>query len=360
MATPIWREIHDQLKLRIESGELLEGSTLPTEQDLAEQWGVSRLTAHRALYELQRSGLVTRRRKAGTVVNGAVAPKLLNLAAVFFNASDFFQGSLLRGLRTGLSDDVQLNYVDTSRDSVREAQMLKRLGKEADGVFLFPSCREENNALLARMSKSGRPIICVDHHPVQVVCDTVMSDNRAATLEALTILASLGHQRIAYLTDHDTTVSSVVERREAYEQFMRDAGIDTTPLVRAFPYISPNALLEYEQLVQLVHDAIYTMLSSPRPPTAILCLRDHYAAAIADACEVLGVQAPDDLQVIGFVDRPRYLMRLPDSYIRVQQDIETVGRIASERMLRRIGGESLAPEVIRVPVLPVLLPAVAG
>src|SRR5580698_7456807 len=68
-------QIEDWLAGEIASGTLVPGDKLPTEQDLASWFGVSRMTLRHALAELTRRGLVTRTvgRRGGTFV---AAPKL--------------------------------------------------------------------------------------------------------------------------------------------------------------------------------------------------------------------------------------------------------------------------------------------
>ncbi len=69
------RQVYLLLRDRIASGRLSDGGALPGEQALAAQHGVSRVTVRRALAELQREGLVSRRRGAGTFVLGDCGAK---------------------------------------------------------------------------------------------------------------------------------------------------------------------------------------------------------------------------------------------------------------------------------------------
>jgi GntR family transcriptional regulator len=73
--TTVHGQIEDWLGGEIAAGALLPGDRLPTEQDLAAWFGVSRMTLRHALAELARRGLVTRAvgRHGGTFV---AAPKL--------------------------------------------------------------------------------------------------------------------------------------------------------------------------------------------------------------------------------------------------------------------------------------------
>lgn len=68
LPTPLYHQMFIVLREMIQRGELPIGAVLPGEQDLAELCDVSRITVKRALNELGKSGLVSRRRGIGTVV----------------------------------------------------------------------------------------------------------------------------------------------------------------------------------------------------------------------------------------------------------------------------------------------------
>ncbi len=67
-AVPLYHQIFLALRDEILRGERREGSALATEHELAAAWGVSRITARRALDELAEHKLVERRRRTGTRV----------------------------------------------------------------------------------------------------------------------------------------------------------------------------------------------------------------------------------------------------------------------------------------------------
>lgn len=67
-AVPLYHQIFLQLREEITSGERAFGSRMPTEQELSAQFGVSRITARRALDELAENHLVERKRRVGTTV----------------------------------------------------------------------------------------------------------------------------------------------------------------------------------------------------------------------------------------------------------------------------------------------------
>lgn len=66
--TPLYFQLYTLLKNSILNGTMAKGSQMPTEQQLAESFSVSRITAKRAMDELAAEDLVERRRGKGTHV----------------------------------------------------------------------------------------------------------------------------------------------------------------------------------------------------------------------------------------------------------------------------------------------------
>lgn len=66
--TVLHRRIEGDIERRILSGEWRPGHRLPTESELMAEYGCARMTASKAMSGLAARGLVTRRRRAGTVV----------------------------------------------------------------------------------------------------------------------------------------------------------------------------------------------------------------------------------------------------------------------------------------------------
>lgn len=65
---PLFHQLFQLLKLKIERGDWRGGTVLPGEQELARIFGLGRITARRALQELRTAGLVDRQRGVGTTV----------------------------------------------------------------------------------------------------------------------------------------------------------------------------------------------------------------------------------------------------------------------------------------------------
>jgi GntR family transcriptional regulator len=100
---PLYHQIFIALRDRVLDGTYPIGESLPSELDISEQFGVSRITAKRALNEMASRGLVLRRRGRGTTV-ASFATRTPLLASV--------EGLLENNLAMGFETEVELLEFD--------------------------------------------------------------------------------------------------------------------------------------------------------------------------------------------------------------------------------------------------------
>lgn len=349
-----WKDIADAYRGRIEDGTLKEGDRLGSETDIAEEFGVSRPTAHRAIHELQRQGFVTRQRRWGTVVSHQSARQTGRIALIFDRFApdvDFPRSDLLRGVHEGLGDDFGMMLYDSKDDAEREAHLLKKLSKECDGIILTPISSPKNTAILQKMVDDGYPIVLLDRIPANLTIDAVVSDNRSAMEKALRTLQERGHHHVAFFAFEKPEFSSLQERYDAYKN---GTGHDNPGLVRFF---ARELELNGNLLHQAVYDAVFTLVNQPEPATAIFSTQDSFAVAIIDVADQLGLRIPEDLEIATFNDWPPMMLRRPWQTHRVVQQTHNIGLEAAVRLRQRIQHRAQEPRIIRVPAEIVLADA---
>ncbi|MEM9106808.1 MAG: GntR family transcriptional regulator [Pseudomonadota bacterium] len=102
---PLYQQIFVILRNKIYSGELSVGERLQSEQELCVQFGVSRITARRALSKLAESGLVERQRGSGTRVAAqanAHRPVMASMDGLIENVGHIGRTTDVRVLEHGL------------------------------------------------------------------------------------------------------------------------------------------------------------------------------------------------------------------------------------------------------------------
>lgn len=109
-AVPLYHQIFLTLRDDIISGKRARGSLMPTEHEIIESMGVSRITARRALDELAGQGFVERRRRTGTriIYESPAAPIEANLEQAVESLVAFGRNTQVRveefGTRTASAD----------------------------------------------------------------------------------------------------------------------------------------------------------------------------------------------------------------------------------------------------------------
>ncbi|HHR86115.1 MAG TPA: extracellular solute-binding protein [Candidatus Acetothermia bacterium] len=79
---PIYQQLKEIIKRKIEDGEFMPGERIPTEYELCDMFGVSRAPVRQALSELVNEGLLNRQQGSGTFVNRKFGVKAASLRVI--------------------------------------------------------------------------------------------------------------------------------------------------------------------------------------------------------------------------------------------------------------------------------------
>jgi len=336
-----WREIADDLLARIDRGEYQIGGRLPTSSQLALQTGVSLVTAHKALEELQRVGAVTRGGRRGTIVAKRERRKTGRIAFIVDQidfALNFPRPELLAAVHEGLGTEYNLVICDSKASVHREIELLNRMADESDGILCWPTGDEAAAATINNLVARGTPLVLLDRIPVDVNADVVLTDSVSATRQAAEFLIQRGHRRIGLITFDKPQVSTVVERCGMFESIMAEHGIASPDLVRKLP--ESLEVQDRAHFSQVLDDALFALLNGPSPATAILCVQDLLGVAVLRYAANADLRIPEDFEIVTFNDWPPHWLGRPWQAHRIAVQPSDMGRVAINRLLAQIRGEA--------------------
>ncbi|RYG15811.1 GntR family transcriptional regulator, partial [bacterium] len=277
-----WRSIANELSARIESGDLLPGTRLESEEDMATRLGVSRHTAHRALNELQRLGLLERKRRWGTVVAQTQKPEGNRRIAYLVDfASNRFQADLMAHIEHALDEETRLMVATSRNDLEREAEQLQKLAQEVDGIICYPCDGDGNAQTFLDLAASGFPLVLVDRAPRGCEDLVVLTDNVEASRHAVDDLIQRGHKKIAFFGSNNDRAQSIRERYHGYRSAVEGLGYSSRAYERWIPL---NLDHNSDMMYQTISDALLALRTLPEPPTAAFCVQDWLAAGLLEAC----------------------------------------------------------------------------
>lgn len=109
---PLWAQLEGELRGRLEAGEFDDG-VFPTDLELTESYGVSRHTVREAVRQLNKTGLLTRERGRGTVVNRSEFEQSLGTLYSLFQSIE----------STGVEQTSEVLKLEVVQDSVAASHL---------------------------------------------------------------------------------------------------------------------------------------------------------------------------------------------------------------------------------------------
>lgn len=204
--------------------------------------------------------------------------------------------------------------------------MNRLLDRRVDGLILWPPFGLAYYHHARELRDSQVPVVMIDYHSDQQICDTVATDERHATTLVARHLADLGHRRIAYISGRETPSQTwAVERRKGLEEAIAD--------LKQVELKSWRLNREGSNGVEVVRRALASRLR----PTAVIAATDHEAVDVYRAAAELGLAIPGDLSVVGFADLD-FAASMAPPLTTVRQRACEIGTRAALIMLDRIEG----------------------
>jgi GntR family transcriptional regulator len=182
-----YRAIADELRRRVESGDLAAGALLPSESELSAAYGVSRVTVRKALELLREEGLIDARQGFGWFVAAdPVRQSLGRLGTIESQLAELGVGSERRvvGFRFRAAPPRVRQVLGA--DSVLEVRRVNHAdGQPFARVTVW--CAEEVGAKLSRADVEGSPFYELVGVPIGSASQTIGA--AAASAEDASLLA---------------------------------------------------------------------------------------------------------------------------------------------------------------------------
>lgn len=358
MNDALYARVFATLQERIESGAVAVGDRLPTQSQLAEEFGVSTITIKHALDMLDRAGYISRRPRLGSEVISQTARSggrdsastLPTIGCVLTSFDDSFGTRVLWGILDASLGRANVVLGRTEGFHDREKGLLAQyrdLG--VDGLILQPGSSEWIAPAILDLVSTQRPLVILDRNLEGLPVSTVCSDNIAAGRAAAEHLFALGHRDIGLVTSSGT-VSTLDDRHRGFVFAHAEHGLPFTPAH------------EYRRVSSVVPDHEVSVADDLTNLKEFLSANDHLTGLVASehavglllvrALRELGRAVPGDVSVVSF-DAPDHVF---DDEVRrfthIDQHEHDLGRATLDSVLAqvsergRVVKQVLAPELV--------------
>ncbi len=330
---------------RILDGRLKGGFRLPTEQELANQYQISRGTIRQALNILVDEGLVERSQGKGTFVRQSLVPtghenrgyeKRIALVVSSVPGEQYTHNILYGAEQAAKARGYQLNITYCNEDLEQQTYDLNRiLADRVAGIIALPVSDITTDQTFSKLKQYGVPLVFVDCYLPELDTDYVVSDNYTGSYQATEHLILLGHERIGFV--HQNTGSllttSIRDRWQGYCRAMEDYSlvVDDFQTLRSGPWVRWETLPDRPN----VYDEI---LMRPSRPKALVAVNDYIALALLQAAKRCNLSVPEDFVLVGFDNLP-FAAYLNCPLTTVVQPITEMGIRAANLLINRIEGD---------------------
>ncbi len=344
--TVIARTAHD-IKNLIRQRRIALHGILPNYHELCTEFGVSYMTVHRGMAQLEHAGLVRRVRGKGTFVTkelSAESRELRHIGIIYPSS----RGSLLMNkpwlseILKGISDASprggDLHIFSFRSDGLVRASHLQQ--SAVDGTILLEL---GNDDYLRAYASWGTPGVVVDYRPgSDVPLDHVTSDNDGATTRVVEHLAALGHRTVAVAVEHPLRMvvdpqrpertllkrlsSDAIERREAMLRALAERGMRAREIV-------PDS--DHDTWTDKIVRQLLAWRSDADRPTAVLTTSDETAHTLLAELTKAGMRVPDDLSLCAVAGSASYARQHSPQVTCCHIDFIAMGRWSVERLAER-------------------------
>jgi len=350
----LYEIIYNDLKKAIEEGRLKKGQRIPSEKELAEKYGVSRITSKHALGLLAGESYISRRAGRGSFVeyeketgsnkmmNGK-APYLVGLILEDF--SEAFGTYMISGVEKACQALGYSLVLKRSLGSQEKERMAIRECKDlgVKGMIIMPVHGDNYNEEILKLALEKYPTVLLDRKLKGIALPFVGTDNFRAAKELTEYLFQKGHRNICFVAPPVVDTWSLAEREAAFRAVNAKRGIliDNSHF---FPYIKSTLPGKFspEKLAEDI-EAIKHHLEKYPQITALLAVEYNIALLIKKAIEEMG-KNQKKYEVVCFDGPESYIQNYEFTHVR--QDEERMGMECIKRLDEIIKGENVKPELL--------------
>jgi len=301
-----FEKVRDSLLEKIKSGAYEKDSKLPSENDLIELFGVARETVRKAISDLERRGLVQRRKGSGSFITklGKRKSGLIGLLMPDVSSARIFKDFVAEISRLARRNGYEVIVRDLDACSVAEAKKkMRRIARElavqkVEGVVFRPLIDERltaSNLEVVRVFKNAEiPVVLMDSDvvapPERSECDLVAIDNVSAGRRVAEHLLKRGHRKVAFMMNGTVLRHNVNWRNRLFGVAGEMALRNVEDAVRPLDF-KPDSL-----------GGLKKLFKSDFQPDAIVCGNDETAVQLIESLRAIGKRTPEDVAVVGFDD----------------------------------------------------------
>ena len=211
------------------NGDFAPGDKLPTEREMSERTGTSRVTVRRAYKQLEQNNVLAREHGRGTFVanHSSGNSKACNQIALLTNISDHFALEFIRVIERTLSekDILLILRITDETPEKEELAAIDLVGKGVDNLIIWPSGHTFPEKTFERLRVLGANMVFFDRMVPGDYADYVGLDNNDAMDKLFEQASKSGLKNPVFVTHSNIQIDSDMMRLQAFNKNCAERGI---------------------------------------------------------------------------------------------------------------------------------------
>ncbi|MDD5681606.1 MAG: GntR family transcriptional regulator [Candidatus Omnitrophica bacterium] len=343
---PIYKKFEEDLYRKIQEKELKPEQNLPSENQLAREYKMSRTSVRITLNNLKAKGLIYSLPGKGNFVKGYGPIRGKNKRITFvipgLENSDF---DIYKGIEDVLEKEGFTLIVCNSQRSIEKENknILSLMEGNESAAIIFPNWGRANSELIYELKRMNYPFVLIDRYFPGIETDYVVTDNKKGGYLATEYFINLGHRKIGVICGVNCT--AIEDRFQGYLDALTKHKI-------AFPSSLIKKVPQNEKYLKEEPSNGGTQETKEllkEKPTAIFATNDFLARNALNTIREAGLSVPEDISLIGF-DNQKFSEHL--GLTTIAQPFYQIGEKAAQLVIEKLKGEKeikkvfLAPEMI--------------
>ena len=284
--TVLYKKLADTIKKDITSGIIAPGSKLPSENELAKKYNISRLTARQAITLLVNEGIVERYHGKGSFCKAITTLKKID---VLLDMSDYyFIPYYMQSIGKVLEENgATFIAADTKNKWTEVLKLLSDIAERgSDGIILLASpekdyVRNKVNDVFKKLKEKNIPCIQIDTcYDISDISRVIMDEEEMGYLAAKHF-KDMGHTKLALVYYENNILSDM--RMKAFYEFFDD--------ITEINYF--DSAME-QQIKKAYESGI----------SGIFCYSDFMAIKVIEILNTMNLKIPEDISLITVDDTP--------------------------------------------------------
>jgi GntR family transcriptional regulator of arabinose operon len=362
----LYKKVYLDILEEINNGTLKIGDKIPSENELAEKFDVSRITTKRALDMLAQRNIIERYRGKGSYVAN-VKPDTISSTVKESEVSLSDSNSktdLVGFILPGFGDDYGSKTLEAIEKRCSEHNLclvLKQTsGKPGEeekalnslvnfgvrGLIFCPVPGIHYNNALLRLVVENYPLVLVDRYLTGIPSSSVCINNKMAAIKLTNHLLELGHKNIAFLSPSPEGTSSLEDRLMGFHVAISEKGLRIKPktilkdlicTLQESSHNSPRRVTIDENDRQRIRK----LIEDNSEVTAFIATEYMVAVLLYEELVSLGKKVPEDYSIACF-DSPTNIIEVP-FFTHILQDEEKMGYQAVDLLVSHLQENDTPP-----------------